>query len=60
MPRCNHRKVFIGETQLSEAISLPATKGQAEEELAAQLAQSITTEIERLDKQEENCKNLTK
>jgi len=53
-------KVFIGETQLSEAISLPATKGQTEEELVAQLAQSITAEIERLDKRDEKCKNKKK
>jgi hypothetical protein len=48
-------KVFIGETQLSEAISLPATKGQTEEELVQLLTQSITAEIERLDKREEKC-----
>jgi WD40 repeat protein len=53
-------KVFIGETQLSEAISLPATKGQTEEELVAQLAQSITAEIERLDKRDEKCKSKHK
>ena len=53
-------KVFIGETQLSEAISLPAIKGQTEEELVAQLAQSITAEIERLDKRDEKCKNKKK
>jgi WD40 repeat protein len=65
---CNVRKkkaeiyfdVFIGETQLSEAISLPATKGQTEEELVAQLAQSITAEIERLDKRDEKCKSKKK
>ena len=53
-------KVFIGETQLSEAISLPAIKGQIEEELVQLLTQSITAEIERLDKRDEKCKNEKK
>jgi WD40 repeat protein len=53
-------KVFIGETQLSEAISLPATKGQIEEELVQLLTQSITAEIERLDKRDEKCKSKHK
>jgi len=48
-------KVFIGETQLSEAISLPASKGQTEEELVKLLTESITAEIERLDKRDEKC-----
>jgi dipeptidyl aminopeptidase/acylaminoacyl peptidase len=53
-------KVFIGESQLSEAISLPATKGQTEEELVQLLTESITAEIERLDKRDEKCKNKKK
>ena len=53
-------KVFIGETQLSEAISLPAIKGQSEEELVQLLTESITAEIERLDKRDEKCKNKKK
>ena len=53
-------KVFIGETQLSEAISLPPTKGQTEEELVQLLTQSITAEIERLDRRDEKCKSKHK
>jgi WD40 repeat protein len=53
-------KVFIGETQLSEAISIPPTKGQTEEELVQLLTQSITAEIERLDKRDEKCKSKKK
>ena len=40
--------------------SLRSSKGQSEEELVAQLAQSITAEIERLDKRDEKCKNKKK
>jgi WD40 repeat protein len=53
-------KVFIGENQLTEAISLPAIKGQSEEELVQLLTESITAEIERLDKRDEKCKSKHK
>ncbi len=53
-------KVFLAEKQLGEAISLKPLKNKTEEELVNQLTQSITAEIERLDKREEKCKKIKK
>jgi len=52
--------IYFGETPVGNTVVLPKVKNKTEEELVVQLAQSITAEIERLDKREEKCKNKKK
>jgi WD40 repeat protein len=50
-------KVYFGDKQVGEAISLPVMKKNAsEDELVQIVTQSIQSELERLDKRDEKCK----
>ncbi len=50
-------KVFFGDKQVGEAISLPEIKkSKTEDELVQIVTQSIQSELERLDKRDEKCK----
>ena len=50
-------KVYFGDKQVGEAISLPVMKKNAsEDELVQLVTQSIQSELERIDKRDEKCK----
>jgi hypothetical protein len=49
-------KIYFGDKQMGEAIVLPPIKNKSEDELVEIMVQSIQSEIERIDKRDEKCK----